>query len=70
MEVADSLPIESNQLDNRETKMQDTIVTMYCVCDDVLHALGYQDDHQTRFASAEVMLVPLVAAAFSTATWR
>ena len=44
--------------------MQDTILTMYCVCDDVLRALDYQDDPQTRFSAAEVMLVPLVAAAF------
>jgi hypothetical protein len=64
LEGIGSLPIESDQLDKRETKMQDTIVTMYCVCDDVLRALGYQDDPQTRYAAAEVMTVPLVAAAF------
>ena len=44
--------------------MQDTIVTFYCVCDDLLKALGHQDDRQTCFSSAEVMTVPLVACAF------
>ena len=44
--------------------MQDTIVTIYCVCDDLLQALDHQDDHQTRYSSAEVMTVPLVACAF------
>lgn len=44
--------------------MQDTIVTIYYLCDDVLRALGHQDDPQTKLSSAEVMTVPLVAAAF------
>lgn len=44
--------------------MQDTIVTFYCVCDDLLKALDHQDDHQTRYSSAEVMTVPLTACAF------
>ncbi len=44
--------------------MQDTITTIYCVCDDLLKAMNHQDDRQTRFSSAEVMTVPLVACAF------
>jgi hypothetical protein len=44
--------------------MQDTIVTIYCLCDDVLRGLGHQDDPQTRLSSAQVMTVPLVAACF------
>ena len=44
--------------------MQDTIITIYCVCDDLLKALHHQDDPQTRFSAAEVMTVPLVACAF------
>lgn len=44
--------------------MQDTIVTTYCLCDDVLRGLGYQDDPQARLSSAQVMTVPLVAACF------
>lgn len=44
--------------------MQDTIITMYCLCDDLTHAFQYHDDPQSRLATAEIMLVPLVAAAF------
>ena len=44
--------------------MQDTIVTIYCLCDDALRGLGYQDDPQARLSSAQVMTVPLVAACF------
>ncbi len=44
--------------------MQDTITTVYCVCDEVLIALGHQDDSQSRMSSAEIMLVPIVAALY------
>ena len=44
--------------------MQDTIITMYCLCADLLRALGYEDDPQVQLTSAEVMTVPLIAAAF------
>lgn len=44
--------------------MQDTITTIYCVCADVLLALGVQDDGQSRYSTAEVMTVPLVAALY------
>jgi len=44
--------------------MQDTIVTTYCLCADMLRGLGHRDDPQARLSSAEVMTVPLVAAAF------
>jgi len=43
--------------------MQDTITTIYCLCDDLLKAMNHTDDRQTRFSSAEVMSVPLVACA-------
>lgn len=42
--------------------MQDTILTICCLCDDLLQALDYTDDPQTKLSTAEVMLVPLVAA--------
>ncbi|CAN5721017.1 hypothetical protein BH20ACT11_BH20ACT11_07100 [soil metagenome] len=42
--------------------MEDTIVTIYCLCDDLLQATGYRDDPQARLSSAEVMTVPLVGA--------
>ena len=44
--------------------MQDTITTIYCVCADVLLALGVPEDKQSHYSEAEVMLVPLVAALY------
>lgn len=44
--------------------MKDTITLIYCLCDDVFKAMGYQDDPQARVSSAQVMTVPLVAARF------
>lgn len=44
--------------------MQDTITTMFCLCDDFLKANDYHDDVQCRVSSAEIMTVPLVACAF------
>ncbi len=43
--------------------MDDTIVTIYCLCDDFLKATHYRDDPQVRLSSAEVMTVSLVGAA-------
>ncbi len=40
--------------------MQDTIVTIYYLCDQVLEALGHQDG-QCRLSRAEAMTVPVVA---------
>jgi hypothetical protein len=44
--------------------MNDTITTIYCLCDDFLKAMRRFDDPQTRLSTAEVMTVPLVAATF------
>lgn len=44
--------------------MQDTITVVYCVCDEVLKGMGHQDDGQSRVSSAEIMLVPIVAALY------
>jgi hypothetical protein len=44
--------------------MQDTITTMFCLCDEFLKAQGYQDDPQCRLSTSEIMVVPLVACAF------
>lgn len=44
--------------------MKDSILTMYCLSADLLKAMDYQDDPQTKLSTAEVMTVPLVAAAF------
>ena len=44
--------------------MDDTITTIYCLCDEFLKAIGHRDDLQVRMSTAEVMTVPLVAATF------
>lgn len=44
--------------------MDDTITTIYCLCDDFLKAINRFDDPQVQLSTAEVMTVPLVAATF------
>ena len=45
--------------------MDNTITTIYCLCDDFLKAINRRpDDPQVRLTTAEVMSVPLVAATF------
>lgn len=44
--------------------MNDTITTIYYLCDEFLKALRHQDDPQAHLSTAEVMSVPLVAASF------
>lgn len=45
--------------------MDDTITTIYCLCDDFLKAIRHRrDDPQTRLSTAEVMTIPLVASTF------
>lgn len=44
--------------------MDDAIITIYCLCDGFLKAIGHRDDPQARMSTAEVMTVPLVAATF------
>ncbi len=44
--------------------MDDTIITIYCLCDDFSKAMRHRDDPQSRLTTAEVMTVPLVAATF------
>ena len=43
--------------------MEDTITTIYCLCDDFLKAAGHHDDPQARLSTAEVMTVALTASA-------
>ena len=44
--------------------MDDTITTIYYLCDEFLKAIRLRDDPQVHLSTAEVMSVPLVAAAF------
>lgn len=42
--------------------MDDDIVTIFCLCAELLDAFGHRDDRQCQMSSAEVMTVALVAA--------
>jgi hypothetical protein len=44
--------------------LNDTIITIYCLCDDFLKAMHHFDDPQVQLSTAEVMSVPLLAATF------
>lgn len=44
--------------------MDDTITTVYCLCDGFLKSINCFDDPQVRFSTAEVMPIPSVAATF------
>ena len=44
--------------------MDDTITTIYCLCDDFLKAWGHRHPSQARLSTAEVMTIPIVAAVF------
>lgn len=44
--------------------MEDTITTIYYLCDELLEATGHRDDRQVKLSTAEVMTVALVASAF------
>jgi hypothetical protein len=44
--------------------LNDTITTIYCLCDEFLKAMRRFDDPQVRLTTAEVMTVSLVAATF------
>lgn len=44
--------------------MEDSIVVIYCLCEEFLTAYGYEDDPQARMSTAEVMTVALVAATY------
>ena len=46
--------------------MPTQIITMYCFFDELLKAVGHQDDKQAQLSTAEVMTVALVAAEFFT----
>ncbi len=40
--------------------MDEQIVTIYCLCDDLLRAMHYVDDKQRRMSDAEVVTTGLV----------
>jgi Transposase DDE domain len=44
--------------------LEDTITTIYCLCEEFLKATAHHDDPQVRLSTAEVMTVALTASAF------
>jgi hypothetical protein len=42
--------------------MDTQIIAVYCLCDDLLRALGHKDDRQCQMSTAEVMTIAMVAA--------
>jgi hypothetical protein len=44
--------------------MEGTLITIYCLCEEFLEAIGHRDDPQVKLSTAEMMTVPLVSAAF------
>lgn len=52
----------TKQPNNEEKPMDDEILTIFCICDDLLKTLGYTDHPQAVMSNAEVMLVAIVAA--------
>ncbi len=44
--------------------MEEQIITVYCLCEDLLNALGIREDPQVHMNTAEVMTVALTAALF------
>jgi hypothetical protein len=44
--------------------VDDTITTIYYLCDEFLKAIRHRDDPQVHLSTAEVMTIPLVAATF------
>ena len=57
------LLVAKPQLD-QEKHMDTRIVAVYCLCDDMLKALGYKDDVQCQMTAAEVMTTAIVAALY------
>ncbi len=41
--------------------MDDEILTIYCLCDELMRAVGHQDHPQSRMNNAEIMTVAIVA---------
>src|SRR5690348_646072 len=44
--------------------MDDSVLAIYCLCDDLLKALLHQEDPQRQMSDAEVMTTALVAALY------
>ena len=50
--------------------MDDQIVTIYCLCDDVLKALDHDEDPQRQMSDAEVVTTAIMAALYFGGNWE
>src|SRR5262245_64368264 len=48
----------------RRKLMDEKIITTYCLCDDLLHAMHHQEDPQCQMSDAEVLTTAFTAAFF------
>ena len=44
--------------------MTDEVITIYCIVDDILKAMNFKDDPQTKMSSSEVLTTAIVACIF------
>lgn len=44
--------------------MVDTIITVFCICDDYLKSIGYEDDTQASMSTSEILTTAITAAKF------
>ena len=56
--------MQDDTIRETETDMQDTITTIFVLCDELLTALNHQEDKQVHMHDAEVMTVGVTAAYF------
>lgn len=57
-----SFPLLNNN--KRRVAMETEIITIFCICDDLLKQMNYFDDVQVKMSTSEVMTTALVAAKF------
>jgi hypothetical protein len=50
--------------------MEDEITTVYCLCEDLLKAMGIHEDPQVRMSNAEVMITALTASLFFSGNYE
>jgi hypothetical protein len=50
--------------------MVEEIITIFCICDDLLKEIGYLDDKQARISTSEILTIALVAAKFFGANYQ
>jgi len=50
--------------------MTDEVITIYCIVDDILKAMNFKDDPQTKMSSSGVLTTAIVACIFFGGNFR